>query len=1249
MPSLAMPLILVFLACFSLQTLADCPNQWLKYGESCYNFIMNSPKTIDMAKEECSKYGATLVNVNSGGENNFLTSYFGQNKLTGFTWYTSGEYLGNNKFRWIGDGQDINNKEMFWVNDAVKNSTGRFITYIYHDGKYSWIRDDGQTLRSSICEIPEKESYRIYNQHRNFDYGQHLKDMNNIQRGPKTKREPENVLAIMYPPRTYMEFTAFGNPPPVYSWYRESTVLSSSLDSRYTLTNGRLTISPPKRGVDDTYYHCLASNNYGKIMSQTVQFTFGFLGEFLNTQREGVVANSYDGTYLQCKPPNHNPALRYQWAFNDSINFVRPDKNSYLFISHNGNLYFSEVTQTDAGSYFCIVALASPDDYKDFSNTQSMLRTSMAIQLKIKNKETSVTLDGDKCDTVDNDKCDTVDNDKCDTVDDDKCDTVDDDKCDTVDGDKFPEQPLEGESIYIECFAYGTYTLHYTWSRLGKEMPKYVQYENHKRVLKFPKANVSDSGTYSCTVINAYGSETATVNLDVKVRPHFKTELKDQLLDIGSQLTWQCEAHAKPAAVYAWYKNGEPMKSVNGKVIVHNNVMTILKISKDDDGMYQCKAKNEYGSALSAGQLRVLELKPEFWSNPLLPTTLASVQGNVTLQCRPEAAPYPTIEWFKNGMSLGLTAGSTSNRYTLYHNGNLLITDITSGDAGRYKCEATNRLGTASTETELSVKSSTVISIKPRNTKVIFNETAVLKCRASYPKDLDVVYTWSFNGYDIHVKAGDHYGTGEGDDKGDLYIKNAGFKHAGQYLCQVKTIIGTTSTGAYLTVIGPPGRPQGLAAEKVLNQKESLQLAWFDGRDNDAPITYYIIEYQTNFSSVWDLFGSVISRHLVEVSTESGQLKTIIHGLIPAVSYRFRMGAINSYGTGEKSLPTSKLQISLSFSVLLQPLLHQDHNGKNFGYRVYWRKKREEFKPEHIWSVTNVSGSTTKLVVQIESQNYYTQYEVQVQARNNIGMGPNSTIVTIYSAEDLPAITVTNVKGYAYNATAIKVTWNPVKEDRKSLKGKLRGYKIKYWKSNLNELRAIEAIHYGQAEEALLIGLLPNNYYDFRMMVFNSAGFGPISDKYFAKTYHKPPNDYPTEVKILPLGSNSCIVTFRGVSTKSDEEPLQGYLVKYWLVNDDIRQAMQVDLGREVQGEIRNLRKAVVYNLRVIGYSRGGEGAKSSPVTQFTITKGGQVQGDMYNPLTTHALLAGTSRTTFALTMCCLSILLSQLYTLFLI
>lgn len=59
----------------------------------------------------------------------------------------------------------------------------------------------------------------------------------------------------------------------------------------------------------------------------------------------------------------------------------------------------------------------------------------------------------------------------------------------------------------------------------------------------------------------------------------------------------------------------------------------------------------------------------------------------------------------------------------------------------------------------------------------------------------------------------------------------------------------------FLLSTGPPGRPQGLAAEKPLNQKESLLLSWFDGVDNGAPITYYVIEYQTNYSRVWELFG----------------------------------------------------------------------------------------------------------------------------------------------------------------------------------------------------------------------------------------------------------------------------------------------------------------------------------------------------------------------------------------------------------
>lgn len=41
--------------------------------------------------------------------------------------------------------------------------------------------------------------------------------------------------------------------------------------------------------------------------------------------------------------------------------------------------------------------------------------------------------------------------------------------------------------------------------------------------------------------------------------PYFLFPLRDQHLDVGSELTWVCEAVAVPRATYAWYRNGVPL------------------------------------------------------------------------------------------------------------------------------------------------------------------------------------------------------------------------------------------------------------------------------------------------------------------------------------------------------------------------------------------------------------------------------------------------------------------------------------------------------------------------------------------------------------------------------------------------------------------------------------------------------------------------------------------------------------------
>jgi len=61
--------------------------------------------------------------------------------------------------------------------------------------------------------------------------------------------------------------------------------------------------------------------------------------------------------------------------------FVRPDLNPHLFISANGKLYFSEVTQTDEADYHCIVKLTTRGD--PISTTQPPSRISLPIPLFI--------------------------------------------------------------------------------------------------------------------------------------------------------------------------------------------------------------------------------------------------------------------------------------------------------------------------------------------------------------------------------------------------------------------------------------------------------------------------------------------------------------------------------------------------------------------------------------------------------------------------------------------------------------------------------------------------------------------------------------------------------------------------------------------------------------------------------------------------------------------------------------------------
>ncbi|XP_048236575.1 contactin-like [Haliotis rufescens] len=1206
----------------------DCPLGWDEYELKCYHFVVYPPRVYAEAMAACQEDGASLVSVNDAREHQFLSQWLTKNDGNRQDlWFTSG--TGSElSLKWEGDGSSSQQEHDWWLEASDYNLTNEIVVYKYSVplGEFGWSRSPKRAVLSYICEISRNEAFRITQAVRDYTYGQDVTDPSRIPRGPKfLNRHPDIVIAGRNPTAS-IECRASGTPQPTFKWYKsygtaKQTEVTSSVDERYTLTNGRLTIQAPDSTLDLGSYQCTATNSVGRIISDPIQVSFGYLYEFSNDPPGSLYAALYQGADIMCKVPAYNPALTYQWYKKDAAHFVRPELNDYQFISHNGNLYLSEAQQSDAGFYHCVVTLSVPSG-QVMATSQPPSRTSLGIELKV-GGETAM----DFGPTIHND-------------------------FPAV----FPSPPLRGQNIRLECLAYGKLPMYYSWTRgdgiTNIGLPHNSHLADHNRVLLIDDVRVEDGGNYTCHVNRgASAADIKPLFVTIESRPYFMFPLQDQFLDVGSQTTWRCQATAIPSAEYTWYKDTVLLTSTPGDVEISGNVLTIKNANADKhNGMYQCSAKNMHGESFSTAELKVLSFAPIFSKQPVT-DKVASIGGNVTMICNPEAAPKPDFKWSRDGRDLGLTEG-VMGRLQLLHNGNLLITSVTSGDAGQYTCTATNTEGSDSSQATLLVSARTEISQVPVDTRVIVNNTAFLYCEASFDNSrYDLVYAWRFNGHPIDISHNSYFVQGIRDNIRGLYIRNAQFIHSGEYTCLAETVEDTASASATLTVQGPPGEPAGVYCDQ---EGMALNLHWTDGTDRGSPIIYYIVEFNTNFNSNWRVMIQRLGVTETLDDENPDRKITKLASLRPGTAYRFRVLAANMFGHGDPSIHSSMYRLPSAapvvpplevgggggrvgtLTITWEPLLLEDESGPAIGYYVFWRRK---LNVDDLWQRVNVTGRIGTVTVVVGDQNYYLEYEVMVEAFNRLGPGPNSTVAVIYSAESLPYATPNNIWIDTYNATAIVVYFDAVDDTRAAVKGKIIGYQVNFWVDGERDLYIGHSYHYGQRSQAVVIGLIPNFDYWANVQVFNSAGLGPESEINFGSTAGEGPNAYPEYVEVHSDGPNSVYVHWRGISTVPIvEEALQGYILRYWPANSDLRDATDVVIdGKRTHGVITGLDKGIVYKLRLTGYNAGGDGKKAPPIF-FTL--GGQIVAD---PTTSEILATGSHMSSSVL--CLLSCALMWILT----
>lgn len=1246
--------LILFLAGIELTTtqrILECPLDWFSHNVHCYRFQMHPQRTYEEAVKTCEGYGAALVSVNTLEENNFITQRLKDIDFIRSLWYTSGT-LQDGSVRWNGDGTLSTAGSVLLSNIAHTDPNLRFIVYRYSENLFTYLltKSGGDERFSFICEIKKTELNRIVQDERDFTYGSNITDPLKVERGPRFTVLPSNIVLTTRSYLPSIECIATGNPQPKYQWQRKRPTMDVEIltsNNAYTISNGKLTFDSTRLNEtrDAGEYYCVASNKFGSVRSEPSRVSFGRLAQFPVVAPGPVNVALYQGTYLQCNPPSYKPNLKYQWMKENS--FLLPVLNKHFFVSIGGNLYFSEVQTSDAAMYHCIVTLAAlPGD--TMATDQPPTETSMGMPLRVAGESASnypaqIHTDFPAV---------------------------------------FPRTPLLGMDVVIECLAYGRSPLDYSWIREGnKDIPKKAYTKDYNRVLVIPNIQFGDEGTYTCNVKGRSNTDQKSLLLTIDAKPYFLYPLRDLVVDEESHVTLRCDALGKPRPTFSWYKNSQPLVPVAGEIEIVSNVLTILRTQVGKHGgMYECTATNTHGTAITSAQVKVLSLRPTFIKYPLPTTLLAAESGNLTIPCQPEAAPAPEITWVKNGAQLSLSfTNGNQNGVQMLLNGYLKIVGVSLGDGGFYTCHAKNIHGDAQTTTNVIVSKGVYMAPIPREYHVDRNGTVFIQCQASYDaSNLDLVYVWKFNGELIDFGRDTLLRKGTSGGLNGLFINYADYFHAGLYECIAQTTITQTSVATNVIVRGPPGMPGFVYRVKGSETPHSVTLKWTRAPDHGSQVQFYYIEAQTILNTTWRLMSKVSEMQtLLPGPNEADKRQFIVSGLIPYNNYRFRVYASNAYlDPGEISRPTEEIHIpgakpimaptnvgggggSVGVLTITWRMLSKElQSGPNVVYYVYWRRSRNgetnlEFQSKRLL-VSNklliqsnrTDGTYGTYTVPLPSDDlYYLPFDVMVGVGNYFGRGPNSSIETIYSSEGIPLARPVNVNGYEINSTALWVTWDPMDNTREKAKGVIKGYRItiniEIVDDDTNEIsfkKVVTSYYHGQMSGNQVIGLEPNTDYWVTVEMFNSAGLSNPSERQRLSTCLGAPILYPEFVTISSHGPDSVYVEWRGVSTGLYEETLWGYKMRYWLQGDNIRTANDTITGKETQGVIYGIQRGYVYSLRVLGFSKGGDG-KMSPTKYFTL--GGLVPVDR----TISEIRAAGTEDRASLLIVCVCILYSCVFT----
>ncbi|XP_002720662.3 neural cell adhesion molecule L1-like protein isoform X1 [Oryctolagus cuniculus] len=945
-----------------------------------------------------------------------------------------------------------------------------------------------------------------------------------VRQVPTITKQSGVQVAFPFDEYFQIECEAKGNPEPTFRWTKDDKPFNLS-DPRIIVSDNSGTFRIPNEGPVSHFqgkYRCFASNALGIAMSEEIEFIVPSVPKFPKEKIAPLEVEEGDPTVLPCNPPKGLPPLHIYWM-NIELEHIEQDERVYM--SQKGDLYFANVEEKDSRNDYCCFA-AFP---RLRTIVQKMPMKLTVSSLKHANDSSLSTEIGSKANSIKQRKPRLL-------------------LPPAEEGAESPVIVLKGDTLLLECFAEGLPTPQIEWNKMGGDLPKGRETkENYGKTLKIDDVSYRDRGNYRCTASNALGTASHNFHVVVEEPPRWTKKPQSAVYSSGGSGVLLCEAEGEPQPTITWRVNGAPLDGhpVAGDVIFPREI-SFTNLQPNHTAVYQCEASNVHGTILANANIDVVDVRPLIQTED--EESYPAVVGySAFLHCEFFASPEAVVSWQKVEEASPLEG----ERYHVHRNGTLEISNVTEDDAGSYSCWVENAVGKTAVTASLDIRNATKLSVSPKNPRVPRSHVLELHCESSSDSRLkpSLKLSWGKDG-----EAFEANGTEDGRitiDGANLTISNVTSEDQGVYSCFAQTALDNAADVTRVTVLDVPDPPENLQLSH--RQNRSVQLTWEAGDSHNSNISEFIVEFEGNKEEPgrWE-----------ELARVPGKDTTVLLALAPYVRYQFRVIAVNEVGRSQPSQPSDhhetppaapdknpqniRVHASQPKEMIIkwEPLKSMEQNGPGLEYRVTWKPQGASASVE--WEEETVTNHTLRVMTSM----VYAPYDVQVQAVNQLGSGPEPQAVTLYSGEDYPD-TAPVVHGVdVVNSTLVKVTWSTIPKDR--VHGHLKGYQISWWKTrSLLDGRVhpkeVKTLRFsGQRNHGMLPSLDAFSEFHLTVLAYNSKGAGPESEPYIFQTPEGVP-EQPTFLKVIKVDKDTATLSW-GLPKKLNGN-LTGYLLQYQIIN----------------------------------------------------------------------------------------------------